>query len=79
MSAGYQSIHRVKEAQQEEENEGVTARAAANEPLSVKSMKEENGEPDEVELDGRAITCEKGSDECMKLNQQAGRLEEFVV
>jgi hypothetical protein len=49
-------------------------------PLSVKRMKGEDGAPDELEIDVRVITCEKGSDECNKVKEAGGEVtkEEFV-
>jgi len=51
----------------------------SKDPISVKRMKGESGESDEVEIDVRVITCEKGSDECMKVKAAGGEVtkEEF--
>ena len=49
-------------------------------PLSLTRVKGENGDPDEVEIDVRVLTCEKDSDECKKLKAAGGEVtkEEFA-
>ena len=53
----------------------------SKDPISVKRTKGESGESDEVEIDVRVITCEKGSDECMKIKAAGGEVtkEEFAT
>lgn len=53
----------------------------SKDPISMKRTKGENGESDEVEIDVRVITCEKGSDECMKIKEAGGEVtkEEFAT
>ena len=43
-------------------------------PLSVKRVKGEDGDPDEVEIDISVLTCEKDSDECKKIKAAGGEV-----